>query len=82
MDKKLWQIGHEQLPYSPKFSVASVFILYANHIVLMVLLVTSSDGSSDDCNGVNIALITLLVIAIIGLVISVVINVFLISFLT
>ena len=67
--EKLRQISHEQLPYSPKFSIANVFILYANH---------SSDNSSDGCNGGNIALIILLVIAVIGLVISVVINVFLV----
>ena len=38
----------------------------------------SSDGSSDDNNGVIIALATIATIAVIGLVISVVINVFLV----
>ena len=50
-------------------------------MMLLFLIVTSthsSDSSSDDCNGVNIALVTLLVIAVIGLVISIVINVFVI----
>ena len=47
----------------------------------LFLIVTSSqstDSCSDDCNGVNIALATVMAIAIIGLVISIVINVFVI----
>ena len=46
--------------------------------MLFINIGASSDGSSDDNNGVIIALATLLAIAIIGLVISVVINVFLV----
>ena len=46
--------------------------------MLFINIEVSSDGSSDDNNGVIIALATLLAIAVIGLVISVVINVFLV----
>ena len=49
------------------------------HYKLMLLLSfieISSNSSSDDNNGVNIALATLLAISVIGLVISIVINVF------
>ena len=42
----------------------------------MVAVEASSCSSSDDNNGVIIALATVMVIAIIGLVISIVINVF------
>ena len=50
-------------------------------MMLLFLIGTSGqlgDSSSDDCNGVIIALATLLVIAIIGLVISIVIIVILV----
>ena len=43
-----------------------------------MLIIAVTVRSSDDCNGGNIALIILLVIAVIGLVISMVINVFLV----
>ena len=44
-------------------------------MTLLFVIVDSTDGGSDDNNGVNIVLVTLLAIAVIGLVISVVINV-------
>ena len=44
----------------------------------IIFLGASSDGNSDDNNGVIIALAILFAIAVIGLVISVVINVFLV----
>ena len=47
MDKKLWQISHEQLPYSPKFSIASVFILamYMLIIAVTVAQMTVMEGT-------------------------------------
>ena len=48
------------------------------YTILLFSIEISNDGSSDDNNGVIIALAALLAIAVIGLVISVVINVFLV----
>ena len=44
--------------------------------ILCCLIGANCDGSSDDNCGVNIALATLLAVALIALVVSVVINVF------
>ena len=52
---------------------------HLHHIAIYVFYIeVSSDSGSDDNNGAVIALATLLAIAVIGLVISVVINVFLV----